>query len=183
MKQIILIWKRYETDNTDMEKEKEDNTKVVNGLLDTLQLEGTYEKIRRLGRRKDDKTKPLKISMTTLNEKQLIMSNLRKLKNATDTYRRISITDDYTFEERQEVRKKVIEAKNKTEAEGEGNYVWKVRGTPKNGQAREPHKERLNGNIFNTKGEESLKCFYSNIDQLLNKMEDMRMKIASNEPD
>ena len=24
MKQIIPIWKRYETDNTDMEKEKED---------------------------------------------------------------------------------------------------------------------------------------------------------------
>ena len=31
-----------------MEKEKEDNTKLVNGLLDTLQLEGTYEKITRL---------------------------------------------------------------------------------------------------------------------------------------
>ena len=44
--------------------------------------------------------------MTTLNEKQLIMSNLRKLKYATDTYRRISITDDYTFEERQEVGEK-----------------------------------------------------------------------------
>ena len=65
------------------------------------------ERMKRLGRRKDDKTKPLKISMTTLNEKQLIMSNLRKLKNATDTYRRIIITDNYTFEERQEVRKRL----------------------------------------------------------------------------
>ena len=71
--------------------------------------------------------------MTTLNEKQLIMSNLRKLKNATDTCRRLSITDDYTFEDRQKVRKKVIEAKNKTEVGGDGKYVWKVRGTPKNG--------------------------------------------------
>ena len=71
--------------------------------------------------------------MTTLNEKQLIMSNLRTFKNAKNTYRRISITDDYTFEESQEVRKKVIEAKNKTEAEGKGKYVWKVHGTAKNG--------------------------------------------------
>ena len=47
-------------------------------------------------------------------------------------------------------------------------------------KAREPRKERLNRNIINTKGEECLKCFYSNVDQLLNKMEDMRMKIASN---
>ena len=49
--------------------------------------------------------------------------------------------------------------------------------------AREPRKERLNCNIINMKGEESLKCFYSDVDQLLNKMEDMHMKIASNEPD
>ena len=50
-------------------------------------------------------------------------------------------------------------------------------------KARVPRKERLNRNIINTKGGESLKCFYLNVDQLLNKMEDMRMKIASNEPD
>ena len=28
-----------------------------------------------------------------------------------------------------------------------------------------------------------LKCLYSNVDQLLNKMDDLRMLIASNEPD
>ena len=67
-----------------------------------------------------------------------------------------------------------------------------MRGTPKKRaraiqvhceKARELRKERLNRNIINTKGEVSLKCFYSNVDQLLNKMEDMRMKIASKEPD
>ena len=56
--------------------------------------------------------------MTTLNEKQLIMSNLKKLENATETYRRINITGDYSLEERQAVEKKFIEAKNKTETEG-----------------------------------------------------------------
>ena len=79
----IIIHGFPETDYTDIEKEKEDNTKLVNGLLDTLQLEETYVKITRLCQRKDDKTLLLKISMTTLNEKQLIMSNLRKLKNVS----------------------------------------------------------------------------------------------------
>ena len=46
---------------------------------------------------------------------------------------RISITEDYTPEERLAIREKVKEAKRKTELEGEGKYVFKVRGTPKNG--------------------------------------------------
>ena len=71
--------------------------------------------------------------MTSLNEKQIVMSSLAKLKNATEKFKKISITDDYTFGERQTIKNKVTEARNKTESEGEGNYIWRVRGSPKNG--------------------------------------------------
>ena len=47
---------------------------------------------------------------------------------------KISVTDEYTAEERQMIRNKLVEARNKTtKSEGNGAYVFKVRGTPKNG--------------------------------------------------
>ena len=61
------------------------------------------------------------------------MSSLSKLKEAPDMFRKISVTEDYTIEERAEIRKKIKEAKNKTETEGKGKFMFKVRGTPKNG--------------------------------------------------
>ena len=61
------------------------------------------------------------------------MSNLSKLKEAPEKFKRISVTDDYTAKEREEIRKMVEAAKSKTVLEGAGKYVFKVRGTPKNG--------------------------------------------------
>ena len=61
------------------------------------------------------------------------MENLNKLKNAPEKLRNISVTDDYTKEERQIIRSKVDEATKKTQEEGDGKYIWKVRGSPKNG--------------------------------------------------
>ena len=46
-------------------------------------------------------------------------------------FKKISVTDDYTAEERQMIENKVSEARNKTETDGNGTYVYKVRGTPK----------------------------------------------------
>ena len=61
------------------------------------------------------------------------MNNVSKLKHAPDDSKSVSITDDYTLEERQAIKDMVTEDKNKTESEGAGKYVWRVRGTPKNG--------------------------------------------------
>ena len=61
------------------------------------------------------------------------MCSLGKLKQAPEKFKRISITEDYTPEERQAIREKVEEAKSRTASEGKGNFVFKVRGTPKNG--------------------------------------------------
>ena len=61
------------------------------------------------------------------------MSSLSCLKGK-DEYRVISITHDYNIGERNSVRAHVKEAKEKNEMEPINSaYVWKVRGTPKNG--------------------------------------------------
>lgn len=92
----------------------------------------------RLGMKKPDGPRPMKITMETKNEKDKFMSQLGKLKYAGAEYKKISVTDDYTLEEREEIRRWVTSAKRKNEAEekenkGKKSYVWKVRGTPKTG--------------------------------------------------
>ena len=61
------------------------------------------------------------------------MGNLSKLNQAPAIFKKISVTDDYTMMEREEIRKMVKEANNKMESDNDGKYIYKVRGSPKNG--------------------------------------------------
>ena len=58
------------------------------------------------------------------------MSKLWKLKHGSDEFRRISITDDFTQEDRKEIKRWFKEAKLRTRRDD--GYVWKVRGSPRN---------------------------------------------------
>ena len=59
------------------------------------------------------------------------MKRLANLRNADDKYKRISIKEDYTWEERQQIREWVTKAEEKNKEEETSD--WKVRGNPKNG--------------------------------------------------
>ena len=85
------------------------------------------------GTAENNKIRPLRITMNTEEEKDKIMSRLPNLKNSRDRIKKITVTEDYTVEERQEIKKWVTRAKEKTKEENDENITWKVRGTPKNG--------------------------------------------------
>ena len=53
----------------------------------------------RLGTPSDEKIRPLKLTMKTLECKNQIMSRLSNLKNSEERFRNLSIRDDHTFEE------------------------------------------------------------------------------------
>ena len=70
--------------------------------------------------------------MKCVEDKENITDNLTRLKNAVQ-FKSISITDDYTIEERKTIKIWVEKAKTANE-EGENSfYTYKVRGSPKNG--------------------------------------------------
>ena len=80
------------------------------------------------------KTRPLKIKMSSEDDKDSIMSRLSNLKGADDKFSKISVTDDYTPDEREEIRRFVDDAKTANANEGaDSRYIWKIRGDPKNG--------------------------------------------------
>ena len=77
------------------------------------------------------KCRPIKLIMKSSDEKDLIMSRLSNHENAEEKYRRISVKDDYTLDEKNLVKHwlKIADEKNKAE----GTTKYKIKGTPKNG--------------------------------------------------
>ena len=100
-------------------------------LLQAIEVDVQPKQILRLGNETADKKRPVKVILNSANDKQEIMSNLSKLKNADASLRGISVRDDYTIEERKLIKTMNEEAKRKNEAENVTH--WKVRGSPKNG--------------------------------------------------
>lgn len=111
---------------------EQDDKDYVSLLFRTLGVQSEPESITRLGKPEPDKIRPLKIKMKSESEKDHLMSRLVNLKNAEDRFKRISVTDDYTAQEREEIRRWVDKAREKNLDEN-GQFTWKVRGTPKNG--------------------------------------------------
>ena len=128
----IIIHGFKEAENNNEAKEEDNNT--IKELLNILELEVISEYITRLGISNGTKPRPIRLKFKTLSDKEMIMSSVPKLKTACcERFKMISVTEDYTFNERQAIKQKVVEAKQKTDAEGDGKYIWKVRGTSKNG--------------------------------------------------
>ena len=112
--------------------EKEDDKKFVKEIFTAVGVPYTAQSIKRLGIRKLGKARPIKLTMSSKKEKFDFTSKLPNLKYARDALRKISITDDHTLEERKEIGQWVKLAEERSKKEN-GNYVWKARGSPKQG--------------------------------------------------
>ena len=79
-----------------------DNDRVqVEKIFKAVNLELIPKSFTRLGTAtKCTKSRPLKLVMSSVNDKTLLMKNLTKLKNAEEELRKISITHDLTIAER-----------------------------------------------------------------------------------
>ena len=115
-------------DDVALQKHDED---FIKSFLDAIEVAAQPKQIARLGNENANKRRPVKVILRNLDDKEKIISNLNKLKNAEASIRGISVRDDYTQEERNLIRTMNEEAKRKNEAENV--TYWKVRGTPKNG--------------------------------------------------
>ena len=117
------------------ENKKADNV-FIKELFGIMEMDTLPTIAHRLGRKKEHQARPIKIVMESKSHKAEFMSRLCNLKYAGPVYNKASVTDDYSWEERQEIRRWVKMAKDKNEMEGKEkmtNYLWKVRGTPKSG--------------------------------------------------
>ena len=103
----------------------------ITSLMEILGVDKVPTSIVRLGKPGPGKNRPVKLTMKCVEDKEQVMSNLKKLKDADPEFHRLSIRDDYTMEERDLIKKFAEDAKKKNKEEN--TTAWKVRGTPKNG--------------------------------------------------
>ena len=96
------------------EKAKEKDEEFVIDLLAAIRMDFKPESIVRLGKPAPNRTRPIKMKLRTENEKNSIIARLSNLKNAEDRLKRINITEDYTVEERQEIKNGWEKPKKKT---------------------------------------------------------------------
>ena len=126
----LIIHGVYEFGQTDKEKEKEDQT-FIKSFLEVIGVNVLPISVTRIGKIQDGRIRPIKLVMNSLENKDRIMSRLVNLKYAEERFKRLSVKDDYTVEERQLI--KIWHQKAEERNTNENTTMWKVRGTPKNG--------------------------------------------------
>ena len=110
---------------------KKGDAGYIKEIFAKIGVEATPVSIARLGEPKDTKKRPIKIVMKSQEDKDKVMSSLGRLKGTERYFGKISVKDDYTTNEREQIRMLTEEAKQKSE--GSPDREFKVRGNSKNG--------------------------------------------------
>ena len=119
---------------------KADDKFFSDNLIKELQIGAPkIDQIERIGKESEGgngstQKRPIKLTMNSEEDKDKVLNNLKALKDKP-LYKAISITADYTYSERQLVRnyRERANQRNDEETANQTNYIWRVRGTPKNG--------------------------------------------------
>ena len=115
-----------------MKKEETKPILILSRLIDDLKVKVEVNYITRLGSSKSGKVRPIKVVFANEKEKESVIESLPALKDYQQ-YKKISIMEDFTFEERKLIRFWADKATAKNSKEPDGSTViWRVRGSPKN---------------------------------------------------
>ena len=99
------------------------DTRFISSFLEVIGITERPKMIVRLGKPNEGNKRPVKLIMNSSEEKGKIMSRLPNLRNAEDIYRKLSVRDDYTLEERELIKEWVHKAVEKNKEEN--TQQWK----------------------------------------------------------
>ena len=108
-----------------------DPSEYIDNLIKTLAI--GVVKPKAVKRIDNAEKRPLIVTFQNTEEKSKFMKSLSNLKGKNE-YQGLRITDDYTMNERNLIRKLSEQAKQKNIQEGSNaDFSWRVRGSSKNG--------------------------------------------------
>ena len=130
----IIIHGVDEDVNAEKATAKKNDEDFVKRFLSTVTTDNVkYKSVHRLGKPDPAKKRPIMLMLESEAEKNNVLMKLPNLKDKAE-FKGVSITEDYTVTERKLIQDWRNKAKTKNAEEGpDSNYVWRVRGTPKNG--------------------------------------------------
>ena len=109
---------------------KTNDAGYIKDIFAKIGVEVKVVTIARLGTSREGK-RPIKLIMKSKEDKEKVMNNLSRLKNTEKDFGKISLKDDYTSNEREQIRMLTNEAKKKSDENPD--RAFKVRGDSKNG--------------------------------------------------
>ena len=125
-KNNIIIHGIMEPNKDTIEKDQEEDKSEIEEILGDMDIRDIKPTHHRIGK-KQRKSRPIKVMLRNINEKERIMKSLYKLKQYG--YRGISITDDFTIEERKKIKEMYEKAKENSK--NDRDFIWRVRGSPR----------------------------------------------------
>jgi len=106
---------------------------LVQSLMETIGVETSPKALTRLGEKITDRQRPIKVILNSEEVKKKILSSLPKLKGNAK-FEKISVSEDLTVNEREILRTWHERAKiQNAEEPADSEFIWRVRGSPKNG--------------------------------------------------
>ena len=114
-------------------EEKTSDQEFAESLIQAVGSSALIKEVIRLGKRSEDRTRPMKVILNCEAARNEVLGNLTQLKN-NDRYKGVSITEDYTLCERELIKDFIKQAKAQNDLLPHDSPIeFKVRGTPKNG--------------------------------------------------
>ena len=149
----IVVYKAPETNRVYKEDRKKDDYELIRDLLyqikcneiDILSVDrlGTYDE----DRMRDNKPRPIKVRFHSKEDRDQVLKNLHHLKYAFGTLRALSIRQDLSLQQRNELNAKLKDAYERTSASP--TTVYRVRGGPGNYTLKEFPKDNTFPNSQN----------------------------------
>ena len=87
-------------------------------------------KVVRIGKKENDKNRPLKVCFCNEFDKRKFFANLYYLKNSEEKYRKVQVQHDLSKEERETIKNLGKEADEKNSQEKPKDFLYRVRGSP-----------------------------------------------------
>ena len=128
----LIIFGVAETGD-DADDVKNNDGIMIGKFFEAITVQAKPLNFYRLGKPETDKIRPLKLEMASSTERNFVMKNLKLLKGTEKELGKLSVKEDYTKNERVQIKKFVDTAKAKNAEENDPSHYWVVRGTPKNG--------------------------------------------------
>jgi len=128
----IIVHNLGENKHEDLEEQRVGDKDYVEEVVQNqMGLKVNIVSAERIGARKDEmfKTKrwrPLKVVLKNEEEKRHILASVHKLEK--DEFR---VSDDFSKKERETIKEWHRKAKEKTELQKDGSWIYKVRGSPR----------------------------------------------------
>ena len=131
----IVVYKLPEGENESREERSSEDKTIINDLLEFLGCNAEVVYAERLGRFnegrwKEKKYRPIKVRFSNKEERDMVLKSLPKLRNAPECFKSLSIRQDLNEMQRDELRRKMDEAFERTRLSP--TKFYRVKGGPGN---------------------------------------------------